>query len=344
MKAWRLRRWLAWPGERGTLALAALALAAAFLNPTVPWRRTLFEHVIVLDVTQSMNVQDESLDGRPASRLNFAKHALHAALQELPCGSKIAWAVFTESRSYLLFTPIEVCANRAELRASLAGIDGRMAWSGNSEVAKALHSGVAIVKALPATPSLVFVTDGHEAPPLSPRHRPRYEDKDQVLMGLIVGVGQVQASPIPKTDPSGQSLGYWGADEVQQADAHSLGRGTSAGGESMVEDADESASAGASVSLGATPGSEHLSGLREAYLRLLAVDNGFEFHRLRSAQGLADALRGDALARQVAVRGDARVLLYGFAFVLLLAPYAMVPRRRSPLPTRKAPTTEIYGR
>jgi mxaL protein len=327
----RLWRWAGRLGERGALACAALALAAAFLHPTLPWRRTLFEHVIVLDVTQSMNVQDESLDGRPASRLNFAKDALQAALQELPCGSKIAWAVFTESRSYLLFTPIEVCANRAELRASLAGIDGRMAWSGNSEIAKALHSGVGIVQALPATPSLVFITDGHEAPPLNPRHRPRYEDKDKGLSGLVVGVGQVRAAPIPKTDPAGQSLGYWSADEVQQADAHSLGRGASAGGESMVEDPDEAPRVGPAVSLGATPGSEHLSGLREAYLRLLAVENGFGFHRLRSAQGLADALRGDALARRVAVRGDARNLLYGLAFGLLLAPYllALRPRRRA---------------
>lgn len=332
MKASRRRRWSAGLAERGALALAALALAAGFLHPTLPWRRTLFEHVVVLDVTQSMNVQDELLDGRPVSRLNFAKHALQAVLQELPCGSKIAWAVFTESRSYLLFTPIEVCSNRAELRASLARIDARMAWAGNSEIAKGLHSGVAIVQALPATPSLVFVSDGHEAPPLSARHRPRYEDRNKGLTGLLVGVGQVQASPIPKTDPAGQALGYWSADEVQQVDSFSIGRGASAGGESTLEPADAASSAGPAPSLGATPGSEHLSALREAYLRLLAVENGFGFHRLSSAQGLADAMRGDALARQVQVRGDARLLLYGLAFVSLLAPYAfaLLARRRAP--------------
>ncbi len=320
--------WRRFGGERAGLALAALALAAAFFEPTLPWRRSLFEHVIVLDVTQSMNVMDETLDGRPASRLAFAKHALQSALHELPCGSKLGWAVFTEARSYLLFTPVEVCANRGELRASLTRIDGRMAWSGNSEVAKALHSGVGIVKALPGTPSLVFVTDGHEAPPLSARHRPRYDDKDKALAGLIVGVGQALASPIPKTGPAGQSLGYWGVDEVLQVDAHSLGRGTSAGGETMVEDADAALRSGAAVSLGATPGSEHLSALREAYLRLLAAENGLDFHRLRSARGLSDALRGAALARQVAVRGDARVLLFAFAFVLLLAPHVWALRSR----------------
>ncbi len=318
-------------GERAALALAALALAAAFFQPTIPWRRSLFEHVVVLDVTQSMNVMDEILDGRPASRLAFAKHALHGALQELPCGSKLGWAVFTEARSYLLFTPVEVCANRAELRASLAGIDGRMAWSGNSEIAKALHSGVGIVKALPGTPSLVFITDGHEAPPIAARHRPRYDDKAPGLSGLIVGVGQAKASPIPKTDPAGQPLGFWSADEVQQVDAHSLGRGASVGGEAMVQSADDAQpDAAVSAGLGATPGNEHLSGLREAYLRLLAAENGFEFHRLRSVQGLADAWRGGGFARQAAVRGDARVPLYALAFVALLAPYVLAWRTRAP--------------
>jgi mxaL protein len=314
------QRWGGWRGdrERWWLVLAALALTTTFLQPGFPWKRSLFEHVIVLDVTQSMNVQDQSLDGRPASRLVFAKNALNHALQELPCGSKVGWAVFTEYRSYLLFTPVEVCANRAELRATLAAIDGRMAWSGNSEVAKGLHSGILIAKALPGMPSLVFVTDGHEAPPLHPRHRPPLEDRPGEVAGLIVGVGELKPSPIPKTDPRGRPLGFWSADDVLQVDAYSRGRGASVDGETMVEDAEGAAPAG----VGATPGSEHLSSLREAYLQLLAGENGLAFHRLRSAQGLAEALRSKALARPVAVRGDARVLLAGLAFLLLLVPHA----------------------
>lgn len=304
--------------ERWWLGLAALALAATFLQPGLSWKRSLFEHVIVLDVTQSMNVQDLWLDGKPVSRLVFAKHALDQALQQLPCGSKIGWAIFTEYRSYLLFTPVEVCANRAEMRATLAAIDGRMAWSGNSEVAKGLHSGVMIAKALPGTPSLVFLTDGQEAPPLSPRHRPMFDNKPGEVAGLVVGVGDLLPSPIPKTDPRGRPLGFWGADEVAQIDVHSRGRGGSVGGETMVEDAEGAVAAG----LGATPGREHLSSLREDYLRLLAAENGFAFHRLRSARDFADALRSKALARPVAVRGDARLPLAAVAFVLLLMPHA----------------------
>jgi len=177
-----------WRADRGrwVLVLAALLLAATFLQPAVNLPRRLFEHVVVIDVTQSMNVPDQQLDGAAISRLAYVKHALRVALDELPCGSKLAWAIFTEYRSYLLLTPVEVCANRAELRATLAAIDNRMAWSGGSEVAKGLHSGIVVAKELPGRPSLVFITDGQEAPPLHPRFRPAFDDKPGEVAGLIV--------------------------------------------------------------------------------------------------------------------------------------------------------------
>lgn len=314
-----------WP-HRETLppALAALLLLIAFANPTLPWKRSLYEHVVVLDVTQSMNVEDTSLDGKPASRLAFARRALHEALAELPCGSKLGWAIFTEYRTYLLYTPVEVCANRAELRASLAGIDGRMAWSGNSEIAKGLHSSIVVAKALPSRPSVVFVTDGHESPPLNPRHRPRFDDKPGEVAGVVVGVGETKPSPIPKLDPLGRRLGFWAADEVAQVDPRSLGRGGSVGQEAMVEEGSPPPTAG----LGATPGSEHLSGLREPYLKLLAGENGLAYHRLRDTAGLVRALREPATARPVQVQGDLRLPLTALAALLLLAPHALALRSR----------------
>jgi len=322
LEGWRRDR------SRWWLLLAALALAACFLHPGLRWQRALFEHVVVIDVTQSMNVTDQLLDGRPVSRLLAAKQALRLALEQLPCGSRLGWAIFTEYRSYLLLTPVEVCANRSELRSVLAGVDGRMAWSGNSEIAKGVHSGLLAVKQLPGTPSLIFVTDGQEAPPLNPRHRPSFDDKAGEVAGLIVGVGDLKPAPIPKTDPLGRPLGFWGADEVAQVDPRSQGRGASVGGENMAEDADVPRPV---AGLGATPGSEHLSSLREAYLQLLAAENGFAYQRLRTPQALVDALQAPALARPVSVRADARPALAALAFVFLLLPFAgplLEPMRR----------------
>jgi len=305
------------------LAAAGLLGVAAFFRPSLPMERLLFSHVVVLDVTQSMNVADQQINGQPVSRLVFAKAALRQALLELPCGSKVGWGLFTEYRSYLLFAPVEVCANLGELRSTLDRIDTRMAWTGNSEVAKGVFSGIAMAKQLPGTPSFVFITDGQEAPPLNPRHRPVFNDKPGEVAGLLVGVGELKPSPIPKTDPNGRPLGFWGADEVAQTDPYSRGRGGSVGGEKMAEDT----SAPAQALPGATPGSEHLSSLREAYLRLLASDTGLGFHRLLSAPAFAAVLQAPGLARPVPAQLDLRAACAGLALLLLLwRPLARVAR------------------
>lgn len=297
------------------LAGAALALVATFARPGFELERPRVEHVVVFDVTQSMNVPDERLDGHPVSRLAYAKAALHRAIEALPCGSRLGWAIFTEYRSYLLFAPVEVCLHRAELRSTLAAIDNRMAWAGQSEVAKGLHSAIVVAKALPGVPSLVFVSDGHEAPPLHPRHRPAFDDKPGEVAGLVIGVGALTPAPIPKNDPLGRPLGVWGIDEVLQTDLYSRGRDGSASAEAMVDPGD----APVAGALGATPGSEHLSSLREAYLRQLAGENGFAFLHPRHADELVAALQAPALARPVPTRVDARLGLSALALALLLS-------------------------
>jgi mxaL protein len=318
--------------RRIALIAAALALAATFVQPGFEMQRPRVEHVVVFDVTQSMNVPDERLDGQAVSRLAFAKAALHRAIASLPCGSRLGWAIFTEYRSYLLFAPVEVCAHRAELRATLASIDNRMAWSGQSEVAKGLHSGIVVAKALPGVPSLVFISDGHEAPPLHPRHRPAFDDKPGEVAGLLVGVGALTPAPIPKNDALGRPLGFWSADDVLQTDLYSRGRAGSVGAEAMVEPGGAVLAAGA---LGATPGSEHLSSLREAYLRRLAGENGFAFLHPRSADELVAALQAPALTRPVPTRVDARLALSALALALLLSSCWPAWRWRRPAGPRR---------
>ena len=304
--------------DRLLLAGAALALAASVWGPSLAVQRALFDHVVVLDVSQSMNVRDTLLDGKPASRLEFAKHALRQSLVEMPCGSKVGWGIFTEYRSLLLLAPLEVCANLGELRASLDHIDNRMAWTGNSEITKGLHAGINIARQLPEHPGLVFVTDGQEAPPLNARNRPAFGGKPGEVPGLVVGVGSLVPSPIPKTDPSGRPLGFWRADEVTQTDPRSQGRGGK--GEAMVGDAVEGVEG-----VGAGAGSEHLSSLREAHLLLLAGDTGLGYHRLTNEARFIAALTAPGLARPVAARFELGPLLAGLALLLLLSRY--FPRR-----------------
>jgi mxaL protein len=316
-------------GRRDTVLLAgaALLLLACLLRPSIPVQRALFEHVVMIDVTQSMNVADMLLDGQPVSRLAYARQALRASLLQLPCGSRVGLGLFTEYRSFLLLAPVEVCANLQELRSTLDRIDGRMAWTGNSEIAKGLISGIGIAGQLPGKPSLVFVTDGQEAPPLDPRHRPRFDGKPGEVQGLVVGVGGLLPMPIPKIDPSGRPLGTWAADEVMQTDPRSQGRSGSVGGEKMVEDA---AGPVPEALRGGRAGSEHLSSLREGYLRLLAGELGLGYLRLDDTDGLLRGLTTKALARPVPAQADLRVPLALLALALLAWRHApLAPWRRS---------------
>lgn len=315
MKAAALKARLRGRARSLQLGVAAALLLACLLRPTLPMQRALFEHVVFIDITQSMSVGDMLQDGQPVSRIAHAREQLRRSLLELPCGSRVGLGLFTEYRSFLLLAPVEVCANLQELRSTLDRIDGRMAWSGNSEVAKGLISGVAVARQLPGKPALVFVTDGHEAPPLNPRHRPRFDGKPGEVPGLVVGVGGLLPMPIPKTDPSGRPLGFWAADEVMQTDPQSRGRGGSVGGEAMVEDG-----TGAAVPealRAARAGSEHLSSLREGYLKLLAGELGLSYLRLEGADGLTRALTDEAFARPVPARADLRLPLALLALALL---------------------------
>jgi mxaL protein len=314
-------------------ALAVLALAATLAEPTWTLSRPRVEHVVAIDITQSMDVVDVRHEGRPVSRLELAKRALRDALPALPCGSKIGLAVFTEYRAFLLLAPAEVCAHLDELRRAIAHIDGRMAWMGNSEIAKAVKGAQAMVAALPGKPSLVFVTDGHEAPPLAAGLASAAEPTAPAP-GLIVGVGGLQPSPIPRTDPLGRPIGYWGAGDVLQTDVRSLGLGNAAPPDRAGDDA-----AGV-LATGATPGSEHLSSLREGYLRALAADRGLQYVRLDDAATLARALTAPALARPVPTPVDLRPALGVLAALLLLLRHAsalraLVARRWPPRARRR---------
>jgi len=315
--------------SRLALAAAAALVALACWNPSVPGHRRQTELLVVFDITQSMAVPDQWSGGetgepRAVSRLLRARQLLLAALPELPCGSRVGVGVFTEYRSFLLLAPVEVCGNYRELKGLIAQVDHRMAWSGNSEIAKGLYSGLSIAAALPSKPSLVFVTDGHEAPPLSPRYRPTFRGEPGAVAGLIVGIGGDVPMAIPKLDPSGHAVGVWSAQDVMQVDPRSLGRGGSVAGEAMV---DEPGAAPVAPLPGATPGREQLSSLREGYLRLLAGETRLGYLRLANAAQLQQALVDPALAHEQPARIALRGPLALLALLLVCGLYARVPLR-----------------
>ena len=303
-------------GEMITLLLAALALALAltWARPTASLLLPQIEAVVVFDITQSMNVADQLQGGKPVSRLAHAKAEIERLLPLLPCGSRLGWGIFTDYRSFLLTEPIEVCEHLRELVNELRRIDAGMAWAGNSEVAKGVNSGMQLVNALEGSPALVFISDGHEAPPISPNYRPAFSLPRGKVRGLLVGVGGDTPLPIPKLDPAGRSLGVWEAKDVTQVDPRTLGRAGNR--ETMVDNAGQQAG----PNVGATPGAEHLSALREGYLQLLGAEAGLAYQHLTDAKSLYAALSDVRLSRAIASTTDLRAVLAGVALLALLWP------------------------
>jgi mxaL protein len=296
-------------GPARAALLAAVALTAvALLGPRPVLPRRVFDGIVVLDITQSMNTLDTLLDGQPASRLAFAKARLQRALARLPCGARVGWGVFTEYRSYVLLLPVEVCAHYAELSATLSRIDGTMAWAGGSEISKGLMSALRISARIPESPAIVFFTDGHEAPPLRSDFVPVVPDDATNPHGLIVGVGGNALRPIPKYDPTGHPIGVWGPGEVMQTPPQP----------GWIEP-DRSTTPSDAV------GTEHLSSLKESHLRDLASLTGLRYARLESSTDVTDLLQDEQATRTRLVPVDVRAALAAIALALLL--FAVAPIR-----------------
>ena len=292
-------------------ALAALCAFAAAASPGLQREEARSEALIVLDITRSMNTRD--MQGQ--SRLDFARSALTGWLGDLPCGSRIGLAIFSERRSLTLITPVEICEDYESLAGILESIDWRMAWEGDSLISKAVNHAMARAAGLDV--ALVFVTDGHEAPPL-PYEGPA-RPGGETPGGLILGVGGASPSPIPLFNDEGREAGFYGSADVQQFPAR-IGP--------PPEDASERPGYhprqnpyGEADLEGA---SEHLSMLRETHLREIAAARGLGYLPLAAGSAaLSAALVNHARPAKVSARFDISPWLGLSAAVLILALWLM---------------------
>lgn len=74
----------------GYLCISLVALGLAILNPKVNLPLDFHQYLFVIDITQSMNVEDMSHHDKPVSRLNYTVQLVDSTLQELPCGTKVS--------------------------------------------------------------------------------------------------------------------------------------------------------------------------------------------------------------------------------------------------------------
>jgi mxaL protein len=245
--------------------MALALLAAGLLMPPRRTARDAYNLVAVLDITGSMNVRDQRLDGADASRLAMEKRSMRRLLASLPCGSRLGLAIFVEKQPFLLFEPVEICENFTALDEEIAAIDWRMGWDSESHIAETLLASMKMTKGLNA--DLLFMTDGQETPPLWWNAAPDFSAVRGSIKGLIAGVGATTFSPIPKFDGYGREIGVFKPGDVPvERDGMFRGR-------------------------------EHLSALDEPHLRQLAATSGLAYVHLTGPEALLPALQQHATRR-----------------------------------------------
>ncbi|MGO9674466.1 MAG: vWA domain-containing protein [Methylocella sp.] len=304
---------------RALLLLAALALGlAAIVLPPIPATREGVDVLAVVDITGSMNVRDYKLYSKPASRLTVAKAALKDLIANLPCPSRLGLALFSERIPFLLFEPIDVCRDYSPVASAIDSIDWREAWEGDSHIASGLYRAIDMAKDLSS--NLVFITDGQEAPPLPLSGGPAFDGKAGEVRGLIVGAGGYALSPIPKFDNRGNEIGFWGVDDVPHESRFGLPPPELASRPGFEA---RNAPFGAE----APKGTEHLSSVREPYLKSLADETGLAYAHMNGPSGLAEALAPVALRRASPGFVDPRPIAGALALAALLTVYVFFPVR-----------------
>ena len=257
------------------LLLALPLLATAAMNLPISQQRAVHTFQVTFDISQSMNVEDVNHGGSAISRLGLARAAAKSLLLGLPCGSRLGWSVFTGHRVTMLVTPLEVCRHQHGLMASLQNIDGRMRWVEASNIGKGLFQSMRTAGQAGDGINIIFISDGHEAPPLTSGLSGMPATTGIDVRGLVAGVGGVKPVPIPKIDAEGRLLGYWRADEVYQRPDLPPGQSR-----------------------------EQLSRLYEDHLIRLAQQAQLSYVRLDSAQALGTAVDKSKLANFESVEAD----------------------------------------
>lgn len=305
---------IAWD-RRMFLLLAGLALTlAALIGFHFIRNQNVVDAVAIVDITGSMNTRDMGSPPGSASRLEAARNALIDLVQSVPCQSQLGLGVFTERISFLLFNPVQICNSYDGLEDALSELDWRMAWQGDSYIAKGLYSAIDIAASLKS--DLIFLTDGQEAPPLPFTGTPPFEGKLGDVKGLIVGIGGTEKIPIPKFDDEGRQIGVFGPSDVPQDNRI----GAAPPGAETREGFNPR-----NAPFGALPefGEEHLSSVKTAHLQELAEKTGLTYVELQKSGSISNALLTSAKTRVVPTSMNMAYVPASLALLSLVLLYAL---------------------
>ncbi len=289
------------------LALALLLLVIGIFNPKIPVKRDVFSYMFAVDISQSMNVVDKTLHGKPVSRMVYLQDTLHKVVSELPCGTDVSIGLFAGVSVAALYTPIEVCENFDAINDTIDHFDWRAAWSGNSRVRSSMPVLAKTIRSFPAPAQVVFFTDGEEAPRLHVFNRQDLSEFQGGDEWLFVGIGSDKGTPIPKFDEHNQLIGYWANESFAMQPG--------------IAQISESNLGTRNDSIANSESDRYMSKLEEEYLKELAKEVNGMYVRGDSAQQILTAMKNQKPARREKANFELRWILASLAGILFILAY-----------------------
>ena len=289
------------------LAAALILLIVALFKPTVPIKRDIYSYLLVADISQSMNVMDESINGKRVTRMQYQQHLLHRIIGEMPCGTQVGIGLFAGVSVAALYTPIEVCENFAAIEDTIDHLDWRTGWSGNSRIRESMATLAKLIRSFPEVAQVVYLTDGEETPAL---HAFNTRDLTGFQGGkdwLFVGIGSDKGTAIPKLDENNQVIGYW------SNESFAMQPGIAQISESNIGTRNDSVAGGTS--------DRFLSKLDEKYLQSVTKEISAKYVNGDSVQAVLSAMKAQPAARRDKAKFELKWVLAGLSGLLFLAAY-----------------------
>jgi len=66
------------------LLVSFILLVLALVNPSIPVNQSLYNYILIADISQSMNTEDMKINQKTVSRLDYTKHIMSRLVEDFP--------------------------------------------------------------------------------------------------------------------------------------------------------------------------------------------------------------------------------------------------------------------
>jgi len=282
-------------------------MVLALINPSIPVKQSLYNYILIADISQSMNTEDMKINQKTVSRLDYTKHIMSRLVEDFPCGTKVSIGMFAGVSVSATYSPIEVCENFSNINTTISKLDWRATWSGNTRIRESVVNLARLIRSFPESAQVIYFTDGEEAPKL---HVFNTKDLEQFQGGndwLFVGIGSDEGAPIPKYDNKNQLIGYW------SNDSFALQPGIAQISESNIGVRDNKVASGAT--------DRYMSKLDSEYLEKLAKEIGGLYINGQSYRAIRKEMKKQPPAWKAPDQFYLQPILCFFALLFFIARY-----------------------